>query len=280
MSMPPTKNPVRNISDTARWVAFHRAIESERPDALFRDPFARRLAGTRGQEIAGHFKAPEWTFAMRTWTIDRYLERELARGVDLVINLAAGLDARPYRMELPATLRWVEIDLPEMIDHKKTILDAEEPRCRLERVALDLADLPGRRVLLERLAVGAQKVLFLTEGLLIYLESAEVAGLAQELAGLPGAFAWISDMVNPLALLMLQGTLGRSLTRARAPLKFGPPAGVDFFRPFGWRAVEKISMLKAAAHTRRLPLALRLLARVPEWPRVQPWGGVVLLERE
>jgi O-methyltransferase involved in polyketide biosynthesis len=39
--------PIRDISDTARWVAMYRAIESERPDARFRDPFAGRLAGER-----------------------------------------------------------------------------------------------------------------------------------------------------------------------------------------------------------------------------------------
>lgn len=43
---------IRNVSDTARWVAFYRAQETERPDAVFRDPFARRLAGQRGEQIA------------------------------------------------------------------------------------------------------------------------------------------------------------------------------------------------------------------------------------
>jgi O-methyltransferase involved in polyketide biosynthesis len=36
---------IEHISDTARWVAFYRAMETERPDAIFRDPFARQLAG-------------------------------------------------------------------------------------------------------------------------------------------------------------------------------------------------------------------------------------------
>ena len=43
------EEPFRNISDTARWVAVYRAIESERPDAWFRDPLAKRLAGERGE---------------------------------------------------------------------------------------------------------------------------------------------------------------------------------------------------------------------------------------
>jgi O-methyltransferase involved in polyketide biosynthesis len=42
---------IRNISDTANWAAVYRARESERPDALFRDPFARRLAGELGERI-------------------------------------------------------------------------------------------------------------------------------------------------------------------------------------------------------------------------------------
>lgn len=43
-------NPIRNISDTALWVAVYRARESEHPGALFHDPYARKLAGDRGME--------------------------------------------------------------------------------------------------------------------------------------------------------------------------------------------------------------------------------------
>ena len=42
---------LENISDTARWIAVYRAMEPERPDAIFSDPFARRLAGERGEKI-------------------------------------------------------------------------------------------------------------------------------------------------------------------------------------------------------------------------------------
>jgi O-methyltransferase involved in polyketide biosynthesis len=43
---------VRDVSDTARWVAYFRARETQRADALFRDPFAERLAGEQGFRIA------------------------------------------------------------------------------------------------------------------------------------------------------------------------------------------------------------------------------------
>src|ERR1700685_3153390 len=99
---------VRNISDTARWAAVFRAKETERSDALFRDPYAARLAGTLGVDIANTL--PEgnsyaWAWVARTYLFDQFIEREIHAGVDMVVNLAAGLDARPYRMPLPAALQ-------------------------------------------------------------------------------------------------------------------------------------------------------------------------------
>jgi len=101
---------VRNISDTARWVAYFRARETERPDALFSDPYAERLAGERGFQIANTLpegNKHEWAWVARTYLFDKFLAAEILKGADLVVNLAAGLDARPYRMEVPANLQWI-----------------------------------------------------------------------------------------------------------------------------------------------------------------------------
>jgi O-methyltransferase involved in polyketide biosynthesis len=43
---------IRNVSDTALWVAVYRARETDRPDAVFRDPYARRLAGARLKRLS------------------------------------------------------------------------------------------------------------------------------------------------------------------------------------------------------------------------------------
>ena len=101
---------IRNISDTARWAAVYRARESDRRDALFRDPFARRLAGTRGEQIAQSLPFSNrhtWSWVTRTYLFDQFITEQVQRGVDMVINLAAGLDARPYRMALPSSLKWM-----------------------------------------------------------------------------------------------------------------------------------------------------------------------------
>src|SRR6266513_6015573 len=122
---------IRDVSDTARWMAVYRARETERPDAIFKDPFARALAGERGEKIAKSVVFGEengWSFLARTYLFDRFVEQQVTAGADLVLNLAAGLDTRPYRIDLPPSLRWVEVDLPEILDYKEHVLADATPR--------------------------------------------------------------------------------------------------------------------------------------------------------
>lgn len=279
-----TENLVRNISDTARWVAVYRAQETERPDALFRDPFARRLAGERGEQIVrmmAEGNNATWSWTMRTVLMDQFIADGIREGVDLVINLAAGLDARPYRMELPASLTWIEVDLPEILDYKEAILASERPACRLERVRLDLAQSKGRREQFEQWGARGKNALVLTEGLLIYLTPEDVGLLGLDLASPPSFRTWITDLVSPGLLRMLQKNWGKKLADAGAPLKFGPPEGAEFFTRCGWKPRDVRSMLHAAAAAGRLPFLLRLVAMFPE-PKGPPraiWGGICRLTR-
>ncbi|MFO0983980.1 MAG: SAM-dependent methyltransferase [Planctomycetota bacterium] len=274
---------IRNISDTARWVAFYRALETDRPDALFRDPHARRLAGARGESIAAAISFGNknlWSFVARTLLFDEMIAARVAQGADLIVNLAAGLDTRPYRLALPRALQWVEVDLPEILDHKEAMLHGEQPACTLERIRLDLADLAARRELFQQLGRRGSKVVVVSEGLTIYLEEDAVAALARDLAAVPSFAHWILDLSSPGLLRMLKKKMGRHLDAAGAPLKFAPAQGADYFRAHGWQPVEVHSLLKTAARLKRLPFFLRLIARFPEPngpPGQRPWGGVCLL---
>src|SRR6185437_4419093 len=175
---------IRNISDTARWVATYRAQESERADAIFRDPFARALAGERGAQIAAatpFMQQAAWAMIARTYVIDQIVAREVQRGIDLVVNLAAGLDTRPQRLDLPRSLGWVEVDLPEILDYKEQVLAGAPARCALERVRLDLSDRAARQALFSRLGGSAARALVIAEGLLVYLTRDDVGDLARDL---------------------------------------------------------------------------------------------------
>src|SRR5439155_3493141 len=151
----------------------------------------------KGEEIAAAVpfsNRHEWSFTTRTYLFDQFITEQVQQGADMVVNLAAGLDARPYRMALPPSLQWVEVDLPELLAYKQEVLAGEKPVCVLERVPLDLAQVDTRRELFERLGGRARQALVVTEGLLVYLTAEEDGALARDLAAPAGFRRWVIDL--------------------------------------------------------------------------------------
>lgn len=246
---------LENVSDTARWVAVYRAMESARPDALFHDPYAERLAGERGHQILDSLKQGRelaWPMIVRTAIFDEIiLEAVQKRGTDLVVNLAAGLDARPWRLPLPPELHWVDVDLPGILNYKTEMLRDEKPRCRYEAVTLDLRDAEARRALFARLGAGSKQAIVVAEGLLIYLDPEQVAALAADLHAPPSFQEWLIDLASPQLIKKMSRTWGKTLAEAGAPFKFAPAEGTDFFRPYGWREAEYRAVWEEAQRLNR-----------------------------
>ena len=233
-------NPIRNVSDTASWVAIYRAMESERPDALFDDPYARRLGGERGEAIVKALPrgaSMSWPMVVRTAVMDEIVLRCVHEGAATVLNLAAGLDARPYRLALPPTLRWLHVDLPDMVDYFRENMAGETPHCALEFIPADLRDVGARRAVFAR-AAEKGPVLAITEGLLIYLEPDQVAELARDLHDVARATWWLTDLASPMLLKMLERRWSPKLREGNAPFRLGPAEGTAFFEPLGWREAE------------------------------------------
>ena len=282
--MNPSASSIRNISDTARWVAYFRARETRRPDALFRDPFAERLCGELGPQIAATLpegRSHEWAWVTRTYLFDQFISRELREGTDLVLNLAAGLDARPYRMDLPSGVQWIEVDLPGIIRYKNEALSNEKPRCLLQRVSLDLADMPARQSLLDEVGRKARRISVLSEGLLIYFTSQEVETLARDLAAQSSYQSWIIDLASPGQLEQMQNSTGAVLGEVGAAFKFGPPEGPNFFRRHGWIPVDVQGLLSTAAELKRAPKGMvPFVAGAKGAPGNFPWTGVCRLKKQ
>lgn len=198
-----------------------------------------------------------WIVVMRTCIIDDYIRFAISDGVDVILNLGAGLDTRPYRMDLPGSLVWIEADYPQVIDFKQTRLAAETPKCRLERVKVDLADPAGRRDLLAGANARAQKLLVLTEGVLPYLSNEEVASLARELRTLNHARYWIVDYLSPESR-KFRKRHGMARKLQNAPFKFMPADWFGFFGDLGWRAKETRYMAREAERLHR-PIPLPFL---------------------
>lgn len=280
---------IENVSDTARWVAVYRAMETARPDAIFRDPFAARLAGERGEAIVRSMKrgkATAWAMIVRTAVFDEIiLDRVNAGGVDLVLNLAAGLDARPWRLRVPPTLRWVDVDLPGILDYKLESLQDERPLCRYDAIRLDLRDEARRQALFAQLGAEASRVLVLSEGLLIYLTPEQVGGLARDLHAPSPFHWWLIDIASPRLLKIMTKYWGKNLQAGNAPFQFGPAEGTRFFESHGWREAQFRSTIEDAHRLRRemsMMWLWRALARLRSRATQQEmarFSGIALLER-
>src|SRR5216110_3496394 len=247
-----------------------------------REPLVRNISDT-ALLAAIYRERATWAWITRTYAYDEFIIQQVREGVDMVVNLAAGLDARPYRMNLPASLHWIEVDLPGILDYKEEILHGEKPACILDRVRLDLSDVAARRQLFAALGGSAKNVLIITEGLLIYFSRDEDASLAQDLAAVPTFHHWIVDSVSPGLLKMLHKGMGEQIREGKAEFKFAPEQGPMFFTTHGWDVLDVRSTLKTAARLKRLTLWLRLLSFLPDSQGKQgsrPWSGICLLRNQ
>jgi methyltransferase (TIGR00027 family) len=246
--------PIQDITDTALLTAFARATESARADALFRDPFAKIMAGERGAALAAesdNFPTMAASIGCRTHVFDELLSHVIKRnGVQLVLNLAAGLDARPFRWQLPSDLTWIDADLESVLDYKAHCLGDAQPVCGYEQVPVDLRRPDDVQAVLEH-ADRAQVALVLTEGLLVYLDEPTVASLAEGLRTTRSMRWWITDLAGPRALAMMASSWGKLLQGAR--FQFAPADAPGFFRRCGWQEAEFRSSQEEAQRLGRAP---------------------------
>ncbi len=222
-------------------VAACRALETERPDGLVRDPFARRLAGERGMAIARASPIPEWMcfgVGLRARFMDELLTELLASGqIQTVVNLGAGLDTRPWRLALDPALRWIEADFAEMLEFKAARLRDVPPQCRLEQVPTNLADGEARKGLFQR--IGARTALMITEGLLMYLPQATLLALAQDSHRLAGIRFWLLDAFSPEMMRMAAGEWKSPVEKFRPEDHLAGQALLDAVVEAGWKISVK-----------------------------------------
>jgi methyltransferase (TIGR00027 family) len=179
-----------SVGSTAVMVAAARAVESDSPDALISDPYAKLLVAHAGTgvwetllnealidklesvdpEIAAVYHHVRNYQAVRTHFFDAYFAEAVDAGIRQVVILASGLDSRAYRLDWPAGTTVYEIDQPKVLAYKEATLAAHDvtPAAQRRAVAIDLRqDWPAALT-----AAGfdpAAATAWLAEGLLMYL---------------------------------------------------------------------------------------------------------------
>ncbi len=234
-----------HVSDTALMVAACRALEFDSPDGFVCDPFAARLAGERGMAIVRALPQPEmmrFGIGVRSRFMDELVLETLAlEKIATVLSLGCGLDTRPWRLELPPELRWIEVDFADMLEYKNGLMSAETPRCRREFVAADANDAAQRRNIY--MAVGPAPALMITEGLLMYLPAATVEALAAEAWQGSGIAHWMSDITATAFMKAIQMDTPQSVRNMQAPDCLSGEQILESIRSQGWRTAARRSYI-------------------------------------
>ena len=180
---------------TARMMAAMRAIESERDDRLFNDPFADRLAGEEAfQQVDLKLSQLDRIYvAIRTRFFDDFL---LSSSVNQVVILASGLDTRAYRLPWNSGVKLYELDFPEVLAYKENCLSEVDPKCDRYAIAADLTQSWEDNLIKAGYCPEAPSI-WLAEGLLMYLSEAQVREILSTVSRLSVSGSYLGlDVIN------------------------------------------------------------------------------------
>ncbi|MFI0982931.1 class I SAM-dependent methyltransferase [Streptomyces sp. NPDC021093] len=259
------------VSYTSQWTAAARALESERDDALFDDPLARKLAEPRGFELLEKYGGGGLVefVAVRTRYLDDAIDDLTARGIKQVVLIAAGMDTRSLRLKLPDDVQVYEVDHQALIEEKEqrlARLGAPEPSVSLRRVRADLAgDWPTALH-----AAGFDPglpTLWVPEALLFFLTEEQSATLLRTFADHSAPGSWVAVDILSRELLRSPATqlFLAALKEDGIPWLFGTDTPEEFLASHGWTVRELKEPGEPGAGEGRWPYAVqpREVANVP-----------------
>lgn len=242
---------------------------------MFKDPFARILVGDRSLSVekmqSEASKWTQWTVVIRTYIIDQMIKDLISKNFTTFLNLGAGLDSRPYRMNLSAEVQWIEVDFPHVIEHKRVQLERFSPTCKLETIALDLSNRVSRQSLFEELASKYPKMVVLTEGVLPYLTQEQVSELSEDLIRHSSFKYWICEYISEKSYRYLKDPKRMDALK-NAPFQFYPEDWMGFFGKRGWHLVQSRFYTEISEELGR-PTPMPKIFRIFEFVMGKKWAA-------
>jgi methyltransferase (TIGR00027 family) len=265
-----------SVGATALGVAAARAADTESSDPLIDDPFARVFLDRVGHGVWDWYGAPELPaavieaepdmplrmqalvsyFATRTRFFDTAFVDATNAGVRQAVILAAGLDARSWRLPWPDGTTVYELDQDRVLDFKRQVLHEHgaEPKANRVEVKVDLRqDWPT--ALQQAGFDPSQPSVWSIEGLLMYLPAA-----AQDLL-----FERIQELAAPGSRIAVEG--------------LGPEFAVPELRDVRRERMDRVRELMAEAGSQlEVPKTDELWyfeerEDIGEWLRRHGWGA-------
>lgn len=188
------------VSRSSRVMAAIRAIETQRIDGLFKDPLAAKLAG---EELIAEITPTAQKYEddgmpiviVRTRFFDDFLMSEAA-SIKQVVILGAGMDTRAFRLPWQRDTQIYELDRPEVLEYKTSVLGNIESKCERHLISVDITEPWAEKLIASGYQVEIPSV-WLMEGLLYYLSDQEVHKLLKVITQMSVPMSWLgADLIN------------------------------------------------------------------------------------
>ena len=234
---------------SAQIVAANRAMETVRPNPLYRDPLARDLAGDEGWAVWQALQRSMWpgfasgpdpflTIAIRFFD-DALVEAVRKAGIRQIVIVNAGMDTRAFRLEWPSDLQLFEVDSADLFAHKEPLLHrlGAQPACARHTV-IRTARGSLKRALRRAPFDPTRTAAFLIERVQ-YLRPEAADRLMHDVSSLAADGSWIGvGCVTEftLASVFTQPFLRRLEAAGLPPWRFGVDEPEEWLSTYGWRA--------------------------------------------
>ena len=213
-------NLTTSVGAMATMAAAQRALAASAPHPLIDDPFAAPLVRAVGVDfftrlVNGQIQNPDsqrmaQRVAVRTRFYDQFFSDATEKGIRQAVILAAGLDARAYRLPWPPGTVVYEVDVPQVTEFKSSTLQSlgAEPTVERRTVAVDLRDDWPAALWAAGFDPDAAAA-WSAEGLLIYLPPDAQDALFDRITAFSGAGSQLATEFVPDTAIFADGSLRR-----------------------------------------------------------------------
>lgn len=190
-----------DVSFTAKVMAAARAVETQRADALFIDPFAEKLAGAEAIQVAiprleEYEKEGRPFVSVRTRFFDDFLINH-SQNIQQVVLLGAGMDTRALRINWSSGTHIYEIDKSNILSYKESVLAGISSNCTRHAICADLRESFWSELLLKEGYRPSEPSIWLLEGFLYYLSETDVHNLLTTIEDISAIGSWLgADVIN------------------------------------------------------------------------------------
>ena len=236
---------MKPISKTAFYCCGVRMLDAERPNPVCGDIYARSFMTDDGLQILDSFKEetkPNASNVGRHRIIDDLLRQELSQHSELtIIIIGAGFDSRGFRLNGG---RWIELDEPQVIQHKNERLPTSQSENQVERIPIDFSTESVEDKL--SFVSHTSPVVIVIEGVFQYLDNDTIVDLLHKLKRLFPKHKLICDLMTLEFFENYGRRLHDKINDLGASFRLTLPNPAELFLGNGYKQLEQTSIIKMA----------------------------------